>query len=142
MRFSVRVDGQPYSGNLLYRTSRGQTYKDVAAERYQTVVSAAVQRARPSGFNPGPYQPREGLGMIVIEYRLFLDRDADCDNVEKVLLDGVKWGLGTQMLTARKSKRVRIAPLFDDSRFLPRAMAKYTGLALPYVVLELDDGQS
>ena len=142
MRFTVRIPGQPYSANRrLGNAWHGGRYKMPGAESYQNTVTTIVKAGMPRGFNPGAYLPKEGRGMIVIGYSLFLKGDVDCDNVEKTLLDGVKWGLGTEVVFAKKTNRPRVEPLFDDARFLPRAVAKYTGVPEPYVVLEIDDGR-
>jgi hypothetical protein len=103
-------------------------------EMYQLVAMNHCQRAKPAEWIPREaYQPKLGKGLIVIELDFFLGRDIDCDNTQKVILDGIKFGLGTHIVVAKRTKNPSVRPLYDDNRFLGRAMSKVTGVKHPRV---------
>ena len=74
--------------------------KTPEAEAYQRMAGLLVRAARPSGW-------RWDGEMLVVEYRMFLARDADCTNVIKVLEDAIFPALDV-----------------NDRYALPRAMSK------------------
>ena len=140
--FAFTIPGQPPSVNRMY----GNTYRFDAeggryagrrklaeVEAYQFVAMNACQRAKPALWKPRePHSPKLGMGMIVIELYYFLKRDIDCDNTQKAILDAIKYGLGLEQHTSRKG-RAALRPIYDDSRFLGRAMFKITGVKEPHV---------
>lgn len=145
--FSVVIPGQPPSINRLHElhTIRGMRQRAWSAEfyAYRDMVSRMVEQAKPRDWKPPEYLPKQGLGLLVIEIDLHLKHDLDADNILKPLIDGIKVGLGTHVVYARKSKIPRVAPVYDDSGFLPRFMSKRTSAKVPRVELmirEYDDG--
>ena len=145
--FTFRIPGQPPSMNRMYENAyafdgQGRRYmgrkKLHEVEMYQLVAMNACQRAKPALWEPQfPYQPKRGTGLIVVNLYFYLDRDIDCDNAQKALLDAIKFGLGTRVVTSKRSKVPRIAPIYDDARFLGRAMHKETGHKEPSVRVEV-----
>lgn len=139
--FSFVIPGQPPSVNRMYgntwnfdgeRSWTGRRKVDEAVA-YQLVAMNACQRAKPALWEPREaYLPREGRGLIVIEFRYYLARDMDCDNTKKAILDAIKYGLGTFPFTDRK-KRTTVRPMYDDNRFLSRDLSKQTGFKEPRV---------
>lgn len=117
MKWSFVVEGQPVSWNASYgvgvrkRTGgrNGQYHtiiKKDDAVAYTNLVMLRAREARPSGWRP------EGLVVVEIEY--FLGRNIDCDNVMKLVNDGL-------------ARAIEV----DDKWFLPRAMSKEIGLRPP-----------
>lgn len=109
MSWSVTIPGQPPSGNHANKIGRGyrrggiaypKLVKTVEAETYQRIAALVVRSARPSGWQ------WDG-GQVVMEYRFYLGRDADCTNLIKVVEDAVCPALG-----------------INDKHALPRAMSK------------------
>lgn len=137
--FEFTIPGQPPSVNRQYDLGYSFDGKSIYRSKnpevtaYQLVAMNATQRAKPAEWIPREaYLPREGRGMIVIELRFFLGRDVDCDNTQKAILDAIKYGLGTEVRKARKGNSY-VAPIYDDARFLARAMWKQTGVKQPRV---------
>jgi hypothetical protein len=142
--FGFEIPGQPPSTNRIYELAyrydgRGNRYaggrvKIKEVEEYQVRATRLCERAKPALWEPrAPYRPKKGTGLIVVELAFFLARDIDCDNAQKVLLDGIKFGLGTRVVISKTTKRPRLVPVYDDSRFLGRAMFKQTGVKEPRV---------
>jgi hypothetical protein len=143
--FRFTIPGQPPTGNLLYDTVRrfsktGAPYlgraKKAGVSDYQFEVMHAAHRAMPPGWNPGPWNPKTGEGLIVVRFWFYLKRAVDADNAMKVINDGIKVGLGTKEAKSR-SGRVRVVPIYDDERFLGQAWWLVTGCAEPRVDVEL-----
>ena len=136
----VTIPGQPPSVNRLteLHNVRGVRQKAWSAEfyEYRDLVTSLVQRAMPRGYVLPAYLPKQGTGMLVIEIWLLLARDMDCDNILKPLLDGVKLGLGTKVVTTRR-KGPHLVPIYDDAGFLPRFIAKRSGVKDPQVYMRI-----
>lgn len=140
--FSFTIPGQPPSVNRMYDNAyafdgTGVRYmgrkKLHEVEAYQLVAMNACQRAKPALWRPREvYLPKMGSGMIVIELGFYLARDIDCDNTQKAILDAIKFGLGTRVVKSRKGV-MAVRPIYDDARFLGRAMWKQTGHKHPRV---------
>lgn len=107
--WSVTIPGPIPSGNHAHKIGRGYRRGGIAypkiiktkdAEAYQQFAALCVKAAKPSGWE------WDG-GMLVVEYRFFLARDADCTNLIKTVEDA-------------------IFPAIDvnDKFALPRAMSK------------------
>lgn len=79
--------------------------KTPQAEAYQAAAALIARNARPSGWK---YHKDT---MVVMEYRFWVTRDADCTNLIKTVEDGVCPALG-----------------FNDRYALPRAMSKIVGV--------------
>lgn len=118
MSWTVVLPGQPPSGNHANKIGRGfrrggiaypKLVKTAEAEAYQQGAAMLVRAARPSGWKWDGEQ-------VVVEYKFFLSRDADCTNLIKVIEDAVFPALG-----------------IDDKYALPRAMSKETGVKDPRV---------
>lgn len=110
MSWTVTLPGQPPSGNHANKIGRGYRRGGIAypklvktpeAEAYQQGAAMLVRAARPSSWKP------DGKSQIIVEYRFYLARDADCTNLIKVVEDAVFPALG-----------------LDDRIALPRAMSK------------------
>lgn len=127
MRWTLTIPGQAVSWNAMYRIgirtrpARGASLtsgsyrkiiKTKEAQAYEDTVTLLAKVAKPSGFVAD--------GFIVIEYRIFLGKDIDCDNIFKAVHDGLAKALGV-----------------DDTWFLPRAMSKTAGLRPPERRIEL-----
>ena len=144
--FDFKVPGQPPSVNRMYDNAyafdgSGKRYmsrkKSHEVEQYQLVAMNACQRAKPAlWMPPEPYQPKLGRGLIVIELYFHLARDIDCDNAQKALLDAIKFGLGTTTQHFKRSGP-KVVPIYDDNRFLGRAMWKQTGVKEPHVYVRI-----
>lgn len=142
---SFIVPGQPQSTNKLYEPAerfdrygnryRGRRKADRAIE-YQGIAQTATQKAKPNGWDPGPWDPKTGEGLIVIRYWWMLDHMVDCDNAKKTLNDGIALGLGTKVVRSRNGTP-KLAPIYDDARFLGQDMGKQTGVKKPYVRIEI-----
>jgi hypothetical protein len=109
----VVIPGQPPSGNHANKIGRGfrrggiaypKMVKTPQAEAYQAGAALITKVARPSGWRPGD--------RVVMEYRFWITRDADCTNLIKTVEDAVCPALG-----------------FNDSKALPRAMSKTVGVS-------------
>lgn len=109
MSWTVTIPGHVPSGNHANKIGRGYRAGGIAypklvktdeAAAYQQGAAMIVRTARPSGW-------RWDGGQVVVEYRMYLDRDADCTNVIKTLEDAIFPALG-----------------INDSFALPRAMSK------------------
>ena len=109
MSWTVTIPGHVPSGNHAYKIGRGfraggisypKIIKTDAARSYQDMAALIVKTAKPSGWT------WDG-GQLVVEYRMYLDDDADCTNVIKVLEDAIFPALG-----------------INDTYALPRAMSK------------------
>jgi hypothetical protein len=120
--WGLTVPGQPLSWNAAYRIGvknrpggRG-SYRTIIktddAVAYTDMVAMLAKVARPSGWHPE--------GLIVVEYRLYLGRNVDSDNVMKLIGDGLQGGTG-----------------ISDEWFLPRAMSKEWGLRPEHRRVEL-----
>lgn len=117
MRFSFRVPGQPPSTNHIYIRVRGSWNKMTKApgvESYQNDVALLCRAARPSGFAP--------TGQFRVRYEFNLKRDADCDNLIKMIQDGLQTALGV-----------------NDKWMLPCVTSKTTGNKEPWTDIEIDD---
>lgn len=109
MSWTVTIPGQPPSGNHANKIGRGyrgngisypKIVKTPEAEAYMQGAALIVKAAKPSGWS------WDG-GQIIVEYRFYLTRDADCTNLIKVVEDSVFPAIGV-----------------DDKYALPRAMSK------------------
>jgi hypothetical protein len=107
--WTVTIPGNPPSGNHANKIGRGfrrggiaypKIVKTPKAEAYQHAAALIVRTAKPSDWH------WDG-GQIVVEYRFYLTRDADCTNLIKVVEDAVFPALG-----------------INDTYALPRAMSK------------------
>lgn len=116
MRWSFEIEGQPVSWNAAYeigvinrraynRESRQvrTIIKTDAAVSYTALAAARAAEARPRDWWQG--------GLVTVEFYYYLGRDIDCDNVMKLVNDGIQAATGV-----------------DDKWYLPRAMTKTTGL--------------
>lgn len=109
MSWTIVIPGQPISGNHSSKIGRGfrrggiaypKIIKTDEAAAYQQAAALIVRTAKPSGW------VWDG-GQVVVEYRFWLTRDADCTNLIKVVEDAVFPAIGV-----------------DDKYALPRAMSK------------------
>ena len=116
MTWSFEIPGQPVSWNASYKIGvgyraaynrRGGEFRKIIktneAVTYTEMVTVIARQARPSSWKPE--------GFIVVEFDYYLGRDVDCDNVMKLVNDGLKHAIEV-----------------DDRWYLPRAMSKQTGL--------------
>lgn len=125
MRWSFDIPGQPVSWNAAYqigkvvRTGRGgrlrlgtdgrpverrKIIKTDEAVAYTTEVTLRARGKKPRGWAP--------TGFVVVELEYYLGTDVDCDNVMKLVGDGLE-----------------AAGVVEDDRWLlPRASWKITGL--------------
>ena len=109
MSWTVTIPGQPVSGNHANKIGRGYRAGGIAypkivktdeAAAYQAEAGLLVKVARPSNWK---WDGRQ----LVVEYRMYLNYDADCTNIIKVLEDAIFPALG-----------------INDKYALPRAMSK------------------
>lgn len=113
MGWRIVIPGQPptvnhaYRAATKYRKTKGGSrvpyasiIKDSQATSYQEAAALITSTARPSGWQ------WEG-GFIRLVYRFYLHRDADCDNLLKVLNDAI-------------SAKIDV----NDRWFLPMVMSK------------------
>ncbi|HEX5016538.1 MAG TPA: hypothetical protein VFX15_03005 [Actinomycetes bacterium] len=129
MRWGFQVEGQPVSWNAAYgigvvnRRAYNRRPREVRtivktdkAVAYTGLAMRRCQEKRPRGWSP--------TGLVVVEFYYFLGRDIDCDNVMKLVNDGIEAATGV-----------------DDKWFLPRAIFKTTGLrpSQRKIVVILDD---
>lgn len=116
MRWSFVIEGQPLSWNAAYRigTFNRRAYNRAAhdvrtiiktdeAVAYTDLATVRAREKKPPGWAP--------KGFVVVEFKYYLGRDVDCDNVMKLVNDGIESATGV-----------------DDRWYLPRAMSKETGL--------------
>lgn len=95
MSWRVVVEGQPPTVNRLYQPGTGyrrgsgggsipytKWVKNAKADAYQQLAALRTATARPSGW-------RWRGGFVRLVYRFYLARDADCDNLLKVLNDAI-----------------------------------------------------
>ena len=131
--FAFMVDAAPPSVNSSYKIVRvphkgGGSHQQLAkteeAWAFQTYVAHLCRMARPTDFAP--------VGQIRVRLAFFLKRAADPDNLLKVTLDGVKFGLGTK--EGRNGKQV---PKYDDIRYLPCVVSSESGHKDPHVEIEI-----
>src|SRR5512141_1642644 len=109
------VPGQPPSVNHMYVRVRGQWNKQAKApgiEQYQQGVALICRAARPSGW--------KATNRVRISFGFDLKRDADCDNLLKVILDAVATALGC-----------------NDRIFLPCVLWKTSGNANPSTTVQI-----
>jgi hypothetical protein len=108
--WTVTIPGHVPSGNHANKIGRGyraggitfpKMVKKDEAVAYQRAAALVVRAAKPSNWK------WDGHRQIVVEYRMFLDREADCTNVIKVLEDAIFPALD-----------------INDRYALPRAMSK------------------
>lgn len=130
------VPGQPPSWNHQYQQGRvgyrRTIFKSEAAVAYQDFVERACAKAIPPGWKPPQYRPKEGEGLLVVEFYFHLKQDIDCDNMMKALNDAIALGLGWHPYRTKHGKLLR-KPNYDDRGFLSRAMYKITGVKEPFV---------
>ena len=126
MRWTYEIDGQPPSVNNMYTQiilRRGVSApvravkKDSKVAAYQVAATYMTKLAKPKGWKAKPGQ----------QIRVFLDfqlnRDIDCDNAMKALLDAIATALDV-----------------NDRVFLPCTRSKTIGNKEPKVIVEIDDG--
>lgn len=104
MTFRFTVEGQPPSVNHLYEPSRyGGKHKAPGVEAYQELAAHKTRLAKPKGWVPGD--------QIRVYYDFYLNREADCDNLQKALNDAIAQALGV-----------------NDKSFLPCSRSKVSGV--------------
>ena len=116
MSWGFEIPGQPLSWNQAYRVGviNRRAYnrashqvrtiiKTDEAVAYTRLAAAKAAEARPSRWAPSD--------LVVVEFYYYLGRDIDCDNVMKLVNDGIEAATGV-----------------NDKWYLPRAMSKVTGL--------------
>lgn len=120
--WAVVIPGQPASGNENeiargYRRGKdgsnipfSRIKKNAHVEAYIAGAVPVIRTARPSGWVPPE--------LIRIDYRLYLSRDMDFDNVFKIVNDALAIALGV-----------------DDARFFPTPISKVIDLKNPRVWL-------
>lgn len=91
--------------------------KAPGVEAYQNDVSLIARNARPSWFAP--------TGQIRVRYSFHLKRDADCDNLIKMLQDAIASALGV-----------------NDRWMLPCVAQKTTGNKQPWTDIEVEECES
>jgi Holliday junction resolvase RusA-like endonuclease len=114
--FSFEVPGQPPSVNHMYVRVRGRWDRQTKApgiEQYQQDVVYLCRSAKPAEWKVPD-------GYIRLRYAFHLRRDADCDNLLKVLNDAIAMALNV-----------------NDRMFLPCVMDKTVGSKTPYTVVEI-----
>lgn len=117
MSWGFTIEGQPVSWNAAYgigvinrRAFNRESHqvrtiiKTDAAVTYTALAAARCVEAR---------KPRDWWhgGLVVVEFYYYLGRDIDCDNVMKLVNDGIEAATGV-----------------NDKWYLPRAMSKTIGL--------------
>ena len=109
MSWTVVIPGHVPSGNHANKIGKGyrrggvsfpKMVKTDEALAYQQGAALIVRTMKPSGW-------RWDGGQIVVEYRMYLDHEADCTNIIKTVEDAIFPALG-----------------INDSFALPRAMSK------------------
>lgn len=103
--WSFTIPGSAPSVNHMYlpAATHGKLRKAPGVEAWQTAVALIVRAAKPSGWMPAI--------QIRVTYDFYLNRHADCDNLQKALNDAIAKALGV-----------------DDDCFLPCARSKTAGL--------------
>jgi len=95
MRWTAIIDGQPPSVNDIYTigwrvSGTGRRYKGIIkkpdATAYQSAAQLQFQTQKPSRWKPP--------GFIRLTYRFYLNNDADCDNLKKLLHDALQAATG------------------------------------------------
>lgn len=116
--FRIEVPGQPPSWNQCYRIitlrGHGSLKKTSVAQSYQDDVVWLTKLARPSDFRPE--------GQLYICYEMVLQRNADADNILKLVNDALARGLD-----------------INDSRFLPVVISKTAGSKEPRLLITIVD---
>jgi Holliday junction resolvase RusA-like endonuclease len=116
VRWHFTALGQPPSVNHMYVRVRGEWDKVAKApgvEQYQTDLMLVCRSARPSGWHAD--------GQVRILLRFHLGRDADCDNLLKVILDAIAHALE-----------------MNDRAFLPCVIEKTIGNKDPWTHIEIE----
>lgn len=119
MAWTATVYGQPPSVNHIYTRVRGHWDRMAKVPRvatYQAGVVPVIRTAKPSGWRPE--------GQIRITYDFFLVRDADCDNMLKILNDAISVALD-----------------INDRMFLPCVRSKSIDKKNPRVEVEFGESQ-
>jgi hypothetical protein len=119
---SIRIEGQPPSGNHMYEGFGKNRRKTDKVTTYQETVVRFVRMWLSAGWKPGE--------RIVINYYFHVGRDIDCTNAIKVIEDGIAAALCPGLDPPRCCRAY-------DTRFLPRAIEKTVGNREPYVTFEL-----
>jgi Holliday junction resolvase RusA-like endonuclease len=95
MKWTAIIDGQPPSVNDIYTigwrvSGTGRRYKGIVkkpeATAYQSGAQLQFQTQKPSHWKP--------TGFIRLTYRFYLNNDADCDNLKKLLHDALQAATG------------------------------------------------
>lgn len=129
MTFRFTVEGQAASWNSAFRIVRNRAHgyqqlgKTEAATQWQYAVERACAEAKPPDWKVE--------GQIRIRYWLRLARAIDADNVLKLINDGIALGLGTRVA------KMKLVPIYNDSRFLPCVEELSTGHKEPHVMIEI-----
>lgn len=105
--------------------SHQQLAKTEEAWAFQTYVAHLCKQARPLDFAP--------TSKIRVRLAFFRKRAADADNMMKITLDGIKFGLGT-----KEGRGGKALPLYDDALFLPCCVANESGHKEPRVEVEIE----
>lgn len=121
-QITVRINGQPPSGNHMYDGYGRDRRKKSEVASYQAEVVRWTRYALSAGWQPGE--------RIVVNYWFNLTRDIDCTNIIKVVEDGIAEALCPGIDPPRCCRKF-------DTRFLPRAIEKITGAKQPFVQFEL-----
>lgn len=101
MTWRFVIPGRAPSVNHMYLPGRtfGSRRKAPGVEAWQASVANIARSARPSGWRPS--------GQVRLVYDFYLNRRADCDNLQKAMNDAIAAALGV-----------------DDDIFLPCARSK------------------
>lgn len=95
MRWTAVIEGQPPSVNDIYTigwrvSGTGRRYKGIVKKKeataYQSGAQLQFQTQKPSRWAPP--------GFIRLTYRFYLNNDADCDNLKKLLHDALQAATG------------------------------------------------
>jgi Holliday junction resolvase RusA-like endonuclease len=114
--FTFEVPGQPPSVNHMYVRVRGRWDRQTKApgiEQYQQDVVYLCRASKPAGWTVPE-------GYIRLCYTFHLRRDADCDNLLKVLNDAIAMALNV-----------------NDRMFLPCVVDKTVGSKTPRTIIEV-----
>lgn len=115
---TIRVEGQPPSGNHMYEGYGKNRRKSAKVTDYQSLWIRWTRMAMRHGWKPGK--------QIVVEFDFAFGRDMDCTNAMKVIEDGIAEAICPGLDPPRCCRKY-------DSRFLCRAMSKTIGNPKPYV---------
>ena len=107
MRWGFTIPGQPPSLNRMYRikeaTAKGKTFptlfKTEQVQAYQRTARLVIAASKPSRWRP--------TEQIRVYYRFYLEREIDCDNIQKALNDTIELATG-----------------INDDRYLPCVIMK------------------